>query len=65
MDATRQVPLEGPELVAAVKLAYAKKVYEARWGKKEPASIREQDIARKGDIWDSEGWDKPFPGLRI
>lgn len=63
MESIHQDPGQGPELVAAVKVAYAKKIYEARWGKRKPASIRAQDITRKGDIWDSEGWGKIAPDL--
>jgi hypothetical protein len=52
-----------PELIAVTKIIYAKKIYEARWGKRKPSSIKEGDISKKGDIFDFEGWESSFPGL--
>lgn len=52
-----------PQLIAVTKVVYSKKIYEARWGKRKPASLKESDIARKGDIWDEEGWSESFPDL--
>jgi hypothetical protein len=54
---------ELPELIAITKVIYAKKIYEARWGKKAPSTIKKNDIARKGDIFDFEGWGESFPEL--
>jgi len=54
---------DAPELIAITKIIYAKKIYEARWGKRKPSSIKQSDISRKGDVFDFEGWGKSFPDL--